>query len=69
MNIVNQELKLSANILELGDSSVNFAVRPWCKSEDYWAVYFGITENVKLALDEAGIGIPYPHRVVINADN
>ena len=52
-------------VLELADSSVNFAVRPWCNSEDYWAVHFDITENVKLALDAAGIEIPYPHRVVV----
>lgn len=53
------------NVLELADSSVNFAVRPWCKSEDYWTVYFEITENTKEALDTAGIEIPYPHRVQI----
>ncbi|WP_158840156.1 mechanosensitive ion channel family protein [Polaribacter sp. L3A8] len=50
-------------VSELADSSVNFAVRPWCKTEDYWAVYFEVTESVKLALDEAGIEIPYPHQV------
>ena len=55
----------SVNVLELADSSVNFAVRPWAKSEDYWEVYFGITENVKQALDAAGIEIPYPHQVEI----
>ena len=53
------------NVLELADSSINFAVRPWCKSEDYWAVYFESTENIKEALDAAGIEIPYPHRVQI----
>jgi len=46
--------------------SVNFAVRPWCKVEHYWDVYFGITENCKLALDKAGIEIPYPHSVEIH---
>ena len=50
---------------ELADSSINFVVRPWCKSEDYWDVYFGVTEQVKEALDEAGIDIPYPHTVEI----
>ena len=50
-------------VLELADSSVNFAVRPWCDTADYWDVYFDVTENAKLALDEAGIEIPYPHRV------
>lgn len=56
----------SVTVLELADSSVNFAVRPWCKTEHYWDVYFEITENVKIALDDAGIEIPYPHRVNIN---
>ncbi|GAA3556562.1 mechanosensitive ion channel family protein [Snuella lapsa] len=55
----------TVNVLELADSSINFAVRPWCNTEDYWAVYFGITENTKEALDAAGIEIPYPHQVEI----
>ena len=50
-------------VAELADSSVNFAVRPWCKTEDYWDVFFDVTENTKLALDKAGIEIPYPHQV------
>ncbi|MFT5335152.1 MAG: small conductance mechanosensitive channel [Halioglobus sp.] len=45
---------------ELADSSVNFIVRPWAKSEDYWAVKWDTTETVKLKFDEAGISIPYP---------
>ncbi|HJP04687.1 MAG TPA: mechanosensitive ion channel [Gammaproteobacteria bacterium] len=44
----------------LADSSVNFNVRPWCKKEDYWGVYNGVTEQVKRKFDEAGISIPYP---------
>ena len=52
-------------VSELADSSVNFAVRPWCKTEHYWDVYFEVTENVKLELDKAGIEIPYPHQVHI----
>ncbi|MDX6745649.1 mechanosensitive ion channel [Polaribacter sp. PL03] len=52
-------------VLELADSSVNFAVRPWCNTEDYWTVYFDVTENTKIALDKAGIEIPYPHQVEI----
>lgn len=52
----------AANILvsELADSSVNFTVRPWVKTEDYWPVYFAVTEAVKLAFDERGISIPFP---------
>jgi len=49
---------------ELADNSVNFFVRVWVKSEDYWNVYFATNETVKLRMDEAGIGIPYPQRDV-----
>jgi small conductance mechanosensitive channel len=48
----------------LGDSSVNFVVRPWVKATDYWDAYFGITAKVKLALDKNDISIPYPQRDV-----
>src|SRR5690606_11450131 len=55
----------TVNVLALADSSINFAVRPWCSTDDYWDVYFDITEQVKEALDAAGIEIPYPHQVEI----
>lgn len=58
----------SVNVMELADSSVNFAVRPFCKPEDYWDVYFATYENCKLALDDAGIEIPYPHQVEIHKE-
>ncbi len=45
---------------ELADSSVNFVVRPWVNSGDYWAVMWDMNEKVKLSFDEAGISIPYP---------
>lgn len=45
---------------ELADSSVNFLVRPWVKTEHYWAVFWHTTETVKLRFDEAGLSIPYP---------
>jgi len=51
-------------VSELADSSVNFIVRPWCKTEDYWAVYFAITEKVKIVFDQEGISIPYPQQDV-----
>jgi len=44
----------------LAESSVNFLVRPWAKTTDYWAVYWDTTEAVKTRFDEAGISIPYP---------
>jgi small conductance mechanosensitive channel len=47
-------------VSELADSSVNFVVRVWVKSEDYWGVYFDTIEKVKLTFDEKGISIPYP---------
>ena len=56
----------SVNVSELADSSVNLAVRPYCKPEDYWDVYFTTIEGTKKALDSAGVEIPYPHEVQIN---
>lgn len=47
-------------VSELGDSSVNFAVRPWAKTEDFWAVHFYMHEHIKKAFDARGIGIPFP---------
>ncbi len=45
---------------ELGDSSVNFVVRPWVKSEDYWATKWDLTEVIKLGFDQRGFNFPYP---------
>lgn len=47
-------------VSELADSSVNFVVRPWVNTADYWAVKFALTENIKEAFDNNGISIPYP---------
>ncbi len=49
-------------VSELGDSSVNFVVRPWVNSADYWAVYWDLTEKVKLTFDAENISIPFPQR-------
>jgi len=56
-------LKEPAPVIALGalnDSSVDFLVRPWARSEDYWSLLWDTTEKVKLKFDEAGISIPYP---------
>jgi small conductance mechanosensitive channel len=45
---------------ELADSSVNFNVRPWVKSSDYWSVFYDLNEKIKLAFDDNGISIPFP---------
>ena len=49
---------------ELADSSVNFIVRPWSKTGDYWTVYWEVTAAVKRKFDAAGISIPYPQQDV-----
>lgn len=51
-------------VLALADSSINFAVRPWVKSADYWTVHFELHEQVKLTFDSEGISIPFPQRDV-----
>ena len=49
---------------ELGESSVNFIVRPWVNKDDYWDVYWDITRTVKMQFDEEGLSIPFPQRDV-----
>jgi small conductance mechanosensitive channel len=52
------------SVAELGDSSVNLAVRPWCDPAVYWDVYFDTLESCKIALDKDNISIPFPQRDV-----
>jgi len=51
-------------VSELGDSSVNLIVRPWCAKEDYWALRFDLQRSFKEQLEAAGCSIPYPQRDV-----
>jgi small conductance mechanosensitive channel len=51
-------------VSELADSSVNFVVRPWVKTVDYWGVLFDLTETIKKRFDAEGISIPFPQRDV-----
>ena len=44
-----------------GDSSIEYTVRAWCATEDYWTVYFDLMEQVKVAFDKANIEMTYPH--------
>ena len=66
MNVISNHEKALSDpapmvvVSELADSSVNFAVRVWSKTADYWTVYFDSHEQIKIAFDEAGISIPYP---------
>jgi small conductance mechanosensitive channel len=65
-NVLDEEPRLlktpayTVAVSELADSSVNFVVRPWVNTSDYWPTYFSLVENIKLALDDAGIAIPFP---------
>jgi small conductance mechanosensitive channel len=52
------------HVTGLGDSSVNLSLRVWVATGDFWPVTFGFTELLKERFDEAGIGIPFPQRVV-----
>ncbi len=54
----------TVGIVELADNSVNFAVRPWVDSADYWPVHFDLHEIFKKRFDAEGINIPYPQRDV-----
>ena len=69
-NIVNSNEKvllekgITVVVAELADSSVNFAVKAWTKTPDYWDVKFALTETIKLRFDEEGISIPFPQQDV-----
>jgi small conductance mechanosensitive channel len=69
-NIMNEHPRIlkepapAVAVMELADSSVNFAVRPWVRTDEYWAVRFDITEKVKTTFDEKGISMPFPQRDV-----
>ena len=51
-------------VSELGDSSVNFVVRPWASTADYWGVKFDLTEAIKKRFDKEGISLPFPQQDV-----
>ena len=59
-----KEPEVTIAVSELADSSVNLVLRPWVKTEDYWGVYFDLTEKVKIMFDQEGISIPFPQQDV-----
>lgn len=63
--LVEQDQSKTVEILEFGDSSVNLAVRCMIKTENYWSAYWRVHRNVKYALDQNNISIPYPHTEMI----
>ncbi len=60
---------ITVAVSELADSSVNFVVRAWVNTPDYWSVKFDLTENIKLTFDKEGISIPYPQQDVHHHNN
>ncbi len=68
IDIISKESRIHADpapqvaVAELADSSVNFVLRVWTNTADYWGVKFDITETIKNRFDEEGIGIPFPQR-------
>ena len=63
---VLKEPKPAVSVSKVGDGMVTLSIQPYCVQADYWAVYFGCTELVKTAWDNAGVEGPTPHRVIIN---
>ncbi|UCE36261.1 MAG: mechanosensitive ion channel [Thermoplasmata archaeon] len=68
MDIINSHPKVIKDpapqiaVSEMGDSAVVFVVRPWCKTADYWDVFFDLQKALKEGYDRQGISIPYPQR-------
>ena len=58
-----------AQVVELADNAVNLILRFWVKSADHWPVKFDFTRAVKIRLDQEGIEIPFPQRVVHIVNN
>ncbi len=58
------EPKPTIGLMEMADSSLNFAFRPWVKVEDYWDLFFELQERIKTRFDEEGVTIPFPQRDV-----
>ena len=58
--LVLEEPEFFVGISMHGDSAINFIVKAWCKTEDYWTVYYDLLETVKIKFDEEGRSIPYP---------
>ncbi len=63
-NRILEEPESMVVISELADSSVNFTVRVWCNSADYWNIYFDMQKNVKIEFDKQGVSIPFPQQDV-----
>jgi len=57
---ISKKIDKTIRLRELANSSVNLTFRVWCKSEDYWEIYYDVMESAKIKFDEDGISIPFP---------
>lgn len=62
--VLSEPAEPVVHVTALGDNAVNLSLRVWVRTPDFWPVTFAFTEQAKLKLDEVGIGIPFPQRVV-----
>jgi small conductance mechanosensitive channel len=62
--LVLEDPEPNVRVHSLGESSVDFIVRPWVATENYWDVHWDVTKAVKMRFDEDGISIPFPQRDV-----
>jgi len=71
LKLLNEDMRVLSEpaplvvVRRLGESSVDLELRAWASKEDYWSLNFDMTRAIKLALDEAGVSIPYPHRQIV----
>ena len=64
LSVFDADKGITVAVSELADYSVNFVVRAWVNTPDYWDVKFALTENIKITFDKEGISIPYPQQDV-----
>lgn len=65
--LVIKDQAVVVELVEMADSSLNFVVRSWAKTSDYWTVYWQLNQQIKEALDANDIEIPFPQRVIHQA--
>ena len=59
--VLNDPAAPFTGVLSYGDSAINYILRVWTTSDEYWNTFFTITENIKQEFDKAGVVMTYPH--------
>ena len=62
--IVNDPIPPFIRVSEYGESGINYVVKVWCLTSDYWEVYYDLLEKVKESFDRNGVEMPYNHVVI-----